>query len=215
MARHKTDFTNVKCLVCGKGNLTSRTAFSEDDGKGYRTGKWFCQSCYKKNEYRKGNTNANLINEMRDRRTGNLDPNSTQAKGDKFEELTSRWRGIKILSKDSDNYKLPYDHSIDIELGIIDTKGSFYSEISTYEWVFNVIREYRKDTNSAICYCTSKDGKYIARIYIFPRKEFFRNNICIYENPSKTVWYEKYRVTNEDTIKEVNEIWKEISIVYI
>lgn len=210
MARAKTDFTNIKCCICDEGNLTSKTTYSECDEKGYRTGRWFCIGCYKKEEYKKGKTGANIINEMRDHRTNNLDPNCSSAKGDLFEELTSIWREIKRLSVENDNYRLPYDHSRDPELGIIDTKGSYFSKSTSYEWVFNTERECRKDVDNVICYCLSKDGKYIARIYIFPKIEFFRKKICIYDNPVRTVWYEKYRITDEDTIIKVNNIWKDI-----
>lgn len=211
-----------KYTICNRcGNDKSRLKFKNFDGKPVYawyveyneeknwTGNWLCESCYKKEKYKNGDTNANLINEMRDRRTGNLDPNSSQAKGDLFEELTCRWRGVKNLNKENDNYRLPVDHSPDSELGIIDTKGSFYSKKTTHEWAFNTEREYRKDVDNIICYCLSKDEKYIVIIYIFPRKEFKRNRIYIYENPVRGVWYNKYRV-DENTVKIVDDIFQKI-----
>lgn len=216
MARRKTDFTNINCFVCGKDSLTSKTAFSEDDGKGFRTGRWFCYSCYNKDRYKNGRLNVNLINEMRDRRLNNLDPNSTQAKGDHFEELTCIWRStvssvpIENLNKRFDNYNTPMDHSPDSELGIIHTKGRIYN-VRNDNWAFDIRRDVNKTFNNVICYCTSKDGKYIERIYIFPEEEIKeRGSITIYKNPSKGFWYEKYRVTDEEVIKKINKIWKYI-----
>lgn len=53
--------------------------------------------CWLKLDYHKRpDTDHNIIKSLRDRRTGNLRPNSSQAKGE-FEELTCRWRGIKNL----------------------------------------------------------------------------------------------------------------------
>lgn len=41
----------------------------------------------------------------------------------------------------------------------------------------------------------SKDRKNIERVYIFPKKEIIiRNGVTIYKNPTRAVWYEKYRV---------------------
>lgn len=68
-----------------------------------------------------------------------------------------------------------------------------------------------------ILYCLSKDRKYIERIYIIPKDEITkRSSIGIVKNPtdrwgnSITPWYEQYRIKDEKTIKNVNDIWKEI-----
>ena len=217
MARRKTDFTNIKCISCKDNNLTSRTAHSEDDIDGNWTGSWLCSSCYNKKRYKNGKTNANLKNEMRDRRTNNLDHNSTQAKGDMFQKLTCIWRStvsiipVEDLNIKFDNYNTPIDHSQDSELGIIETKGSFYSEIASYEWCFNTKRERKKYVDKVICYCVSKDKKNIARLYIFPKEELNRNNICIYENPTRSTWYEKYRITDKNILSQINDIWRIIN----
>jgi len=58
----------------------------------------------------------------------------------------------------------------------------------------------------------SKDGKTIERIYIIPYLEIIkRPTISVYKNPSRGVqWYEKYRVTDKDEVKKVNEIYGKI-----
>lgn len=45
MTRRKTDFTNIKCCGCQKGNLTSKTALRERIN-GKPTGRWSCHHCY-------------------------------------------------------------------------------------------------------------------------------------------------------------------------
>lgn len=72
-----------------------------------------------------------------------------------------------------------------------------------------------------ICYCISKDGKRIERIYVIPFLEI-NGRICIsiIKSPTNNMgipvipWYEKYRV-NEKELKKANEIWKEIDNVII
>lgn len=75
----------------------------------------------------------------------------------------------------------------------------------------NLKKEHKKNFDVLICYCASKDGKIIERIYIFPKEEIVkRSSIAIYKNPSKGSWYEKYRVKDENTLKRVNELFKKI-----
>lgn len=187
--------------------------YREYDKEGNWTGKWLCQSCYKKEQYKNGNTNANIINLLRDRRIGNLKPNSNQAKGDLSEELTCIWRGVENLNVKNDNYNSPIDHSIDSELGIIETKGRLY-DYRERRWGFaSLEKEWDKKFDHMICYCASRDGKIIERIYIFPKPEIIgKTSISIYKNLiyKRYGWYEEYRVKDKDELKKVNEIWKKI-----
>lgn len=71
--------------------------------------------------------------------------------------------------------------------------------------------------NTLILYCFNKDGKTIERIYTIPKKECLdRTTIGIYKNPTNNFgrpiipWYEQYRISDEDIIKKVNNIWKKI-----
>lgn len=179
-------------------------------------GRWICQNCYQKEEYKKGKTTLNLIVEMGDRRSGNLDPNCTSARADRFEDLTCKWRStvsiipIENLNIKNDNYCSPIDHSRDSELGILQTKYSFYNSIES-RWDFCTINEFGKIFDNLIAYCVSKDGK-IERIYIFPKDEIIKRTIItIYKNSIRSwVWTEKYRVKDENILKKVNEIWSKL-----
>lgn len=218
--KKKYNETNT-CDRCGIGfDIATGNPRREYKKEGNWTGKWDCQSCYEKYD---PNSKNNIIKSMRDRRTGNLDLNSEQAKGDLFQELTCRWRStvsvipVEDLNKKLDNYNSPIDHSRDSELGIIQTQGRLYNKYNQL-WNFNSLeREWEKEFDNMICYCASKDGKVIERLYIFPYEEIGnRKGIGIYKNPTdshsnpKTSWYDEYRVKDEDTIKRVNDIWKEI-----
>lgn len=137
----KYNDTNTCTNIKENGNrceekLVPRKASKECDKKGNLTEKWICGNCYGR-DHQKNNSNStnNIIKSLRDRRTGNLDPNSSQAIGDLFEELTVRWRStvsivpVENLNIKNDNYSrgTPIDHSFDSELGLVQTQGRFYS----------------------------------------------------------------------------------------
>jgi hypothetical protein len=166
-----------------------------------------------------------LSRSMSKRRSGNLDSNSSQAIGDNFEELTCIWRStisiisVQNLNKINDNYKSPIDHSIDSELGIIQTKGKLYGSKNEY-WTTDCKKEYNSymkgfKFDKLIFYCASKEGNNIDRMYIFPKEEILKRKcIGIYKNPtdctgrSKVSWYDQYRILDKEIVKQINNIWK-------
>jgi len=202
------------CDICGIDfKEIGRYPLRQYNKTGDWTGKWLCNKCYKRDEYKE--------RYICYRRTGNLDPNCASAKGDKFEGLTHRWKGVKILSEENDNYTGPLDHSVDFEGKIPQTKGKFYDArnrvwAQTFTGEYNaIIRGFEFDY--LIFYCASKDGKIIERIYIIPSWEIIkRKSIGVSKNPTDShgnpiiPWYDEYRVKDEETIKKVNEIWKTI-----
>lgn len=88
--------------VC-KNKLISGKTMREHDKEEKETGRWICTNCYEKYD---SNSQHNILKSVASHRTGNLDPNSNHAKADNFEELTHRWKGVKILSKENDYYNL-------------------------------------------------------------------------------------------------------------
>ncbi len=204
------------CDRCGE-KLKIGKALREYNIEGNWTFRWVCKNCYEKYD---PNSYHNIIKSMANRRIGNLDPNSEHAKGDNFEELTSLWKGVKILSKENDKYCGPLDHSIDSKGKRPETKGRFYN--STYKWwnFAPLDSDWNKEFDYEICYCVSEDGNVIERIYEIPKKEIIgRRCIGIYKSPMNShntsiiiPWYDKYRVIDEETIKIVNDIWNKIII---
>jgi len=63
-----------------------------------------------------------------------------------------------------------------------------------------------------ICFCFSGDWKIVERIYKFLWEDIMRvKSISIYKNPSRGVqWYEKYRVKDEELLRMINDIWRDI-----
>ena len=124
------------------------------------------------------------------------------------------WRRYYILSVENDNYGLPFDHSIDPELGEIETKGSFLHTLggNLEGWNASIEKEHNKEFDNLIFYCISRDWITVERIYIFPKKEVIKmkTNINITQNLSRGRWYEKYMVIDENVLKKVNDIWRQI-----
>lgn len=213
------------CNRCGINfDIATGHPYRECNKEGNWTGKWLCCNCWYNVDYKKrANSQCNIIKSLANHRTNNLDPNSATGKGNLFQELTCRWRStistipIEDLNKKLDNYHYPIDHTPDSELGTIQTQGRLYNNTERCWQITGIEREWDKKFDNMICYCVSKNGKIIDRLYIFPKKEI-ENRTCIgiYKNPTDkwenpiTPWYEQYRITDEETIKKVNEIWKEI-----
>lgn len=189
-------------------------------GKAYKkynngiwTKKWLCKNCHGRREDKiNPDTRNNILKSMSDRRTNNIKENNNW-KGDLFEELTHRWKGVKILSIENDCYNGPLDHSCDSEGKIYQTMGRSGTVCYDAEvHCFTFEREWKKNFDFEICYCTSNDEKIIEKMYIFPKEEIVgRTSVTIYKNPSKRIgWYEKYRFKDEEELRKVNEIWKQI-----
>lgn len=205
---------NNACDTC---NIDLKVAkghpYREYNNEGNWTGRWLCYSCYMRDYHRRPGTEHSLKKMMRDRRTGNLDPNSSQSKGDKFEELTCKWRRVDNLNVLNDNYSSPIDHSRDPEFGIIQTMGRLYNTIYG-RWGFTCRNLYGKSFDCVICYCTDKFGRNIERIYIFPFEDVVdRQGITITRVPTNhrggptEPWYEKYRIKDEELLNMVNDIF--------
>ncbi len=196
------------CDRCGiKFEVATGHPYREYNKERDWTGKWLCKNCY---NIKRPNCTHAIIKSLTDRRTGNQDPNSSNAKGDKFQKVTCIWLDVDDLNIINDNYISPIDHSRHPKLGIIQTNGRFYDSYNQW-WQLGTKRSIKKDFDNLVFYCARKDIK-IERIYIFPQTEILkRQTITIVKNPSKgSLWYEQYRVTDEETIKKVNDIWKKI-----
>jgi hypothetical protein len=203
------------CDICREKLVTGK-AYREHNKEGKETGIWLCEKCYKKYD---PNSIVNIIKSIADRRIGNIDPNSTAAKGDNSQELACILYEWEDLNKKYDNYKSPID-CYDTKTGLYhQVKGRHYNSRNGRWPSFGYLElEWEKIFETMICFCFSENWKTVERIYKFPKKEIDeRKSISIYKNPMNNAgtssiipWYEKYRVKNEDELKRANEIWKEM-----
>jgi hypothetical protein len=207
------DFSNIECSECGSTGLYSTgNAYKKYEGNSFKhdrgifTEEWLCGKCYWKKRYIKYDKPLTV------RRTGSLSY-SKMILGDLFEELTSKWRNVEILSKINDNYALPYDHSPDKELGIIQTKGKVlaYLKFPSEGWHFKN-NDRLKKYDFEICYCISRDLNTVEQTHIIPSYELYNKaGFTITKNPKRGIpWHEKFRIKDQETLTKVNEIWKQI-----
>lgn len=219
MIKRKENYNETNtCDRCRKTKLYPGYAYKEKDLNGKWTGKWICKKCQLKDYNNYPDSYNNARKQLADRRTGNLDPSSSQAKGDDTQLLSCLWLDIKDLNIDKDNYVTPIDHSRHPMLGVPLTQGRRYNSFERM-WCFTHLdRDRDKEFDVLIAYCISKDGRKIERIYIFPKEEVIkRKTISIYKNPMNTrgtnsiiPWYEQYRIKDEEVIVKVDDIWNKI-----
>lgn len=193
-----------------KSILYPKNAYHDVNKEGNQIEMYVCRLHYNRS-YERYDTNStnNLMKSLRDRRIGNLkDPCSIFA--DNCQKCTCIWLKVIDLNKENDNYTSPIDHSRHPILGVIQTKGRHYN--SAYgEWNTDIRNEHNKKFDVLIFYCANEDGNIIERIYIFPKKELIKiKSIKIYKNSTRGTSYEKYRITDKEELKKVNEIWKDI-----
>lgn len=216
--RRKPDFTNVKCCICGidKVNIYNdrpdwHRYYGDNDDKEWDGISYTCKSCNSKIIDRLPNSRNNIIKSLRDCRTGRQDPNSSNAKADKSQELACKLYGWIDLNKKYDNHNYPLD-CLDPNTGLYyQIRGRYYTIDAN--WPFTRFdREWNKIFEDMICFCFSKDGKLVERIYKFPENIVKdRRGAGIVRNITKgRQWYEKYRVKDEDELKKANDIWKDI-----
>lgn len=209
--------TNI-CPRCREDNEISDKSIlcpgqvnHDTDKNGEKTGEWVCKihGSRRYHRYYPG-SDTNIKKSLTNRRMGNINPNSCSAIGDNFEELTSQWKGVKILSVENDCYNGPLDHSADSEGRIPQTKGKFLNAINQL-WNFgNLEKEWGKKFDYEICYCASKDENDIEKIYEFPKEEItVRKGINIL-NDDNIHWYDQYEIRDEEILKYVNKLWKKI-----
>lgn len=202
--REENNITDRRSILY-PGNAC-RQKYNNNDTKN-----WICAGHYHTDsEKYDPNSFNNIIKSLRDCRTGNDNPNSTQTKGKKSQKLACILYGWEDLNEKYDNHKSPID-CYDPKTGLYhQIKGRYYD--SKYRgWYFRDFeREWKKIFEDMIGFCISEDGNSVERIYKFPWKEIMRvKSISVCKN-AICEWYKQYRVKDEDELKKANEIWKKI-----
>lgn len=206
-----------KCREEGKETkLITGFVRRQRDKNGEETGGWTCISCYQKDYNIRPGCGHDLKKSLRNHRTGNLDPKSTQAKGDMGEELLCRWKGFTNLNKKYDNYNSHIDC-------IDKNTGSYYqAKIAYYDLMYNRWPQNFKNICSSIMegfrfrslflFCISNDGKIVERVYEISEKEIIsRQTISIHKIRGISAWHDRYRILDENELLRLNEIWEFIN----
>lgn len=200
------------CYKCGK-----KAVLRERSAKIANIERYVCRKHYREDYYVSVVKNDpsswhKIRKSISDRRTGNLNPNSNYAFGDDGEELTCIWRGVKNLNKELDCYNTPIDHSMDHELGIVQTKIKRFDPKYLCWHFSNIDHEHDKEFDNLILWCTNEKKDIVERLYIILKEEIIGTSvITIVKNSFKGVqWYEKYRIENEEELKKINYIWQKI-----
>ena len=214
-----------KTSVCPRcreeGNITDdsilypKNSYHEKNKDGKETGEWICPRHWRRdyNRYDPYSTD-NIKKSLRNCRKERQDPNCPMAKGEQDVDIACELYGYINLNKANDNYSSgsPID-CYDPKTGLYhQVQGRRYNYINMIWGNFSGLdEEWEKEFEDMILFCKSKDGKIIERIYKIPfEKEIKkkRKGISIYKNPSRGVWYEKYRVRDEAEIERANNILK-------
>lgn len=224
--------TNI-CEICKEENkITDKSILYPGNAKkwinkeGMRTDKWICSKHWARYYNHSPNGILTLQKSLRNRRLGIQNPDSPNAIGDRGERLTDNiFRTIRLSVK-NDCYNGPLDHSqipkgifVNIREKLIDLSEKIpQSKIANFStdlgrnggWYFKYRTiEYKKKYDIMILWCISKDKLCIERGYIIPKDRINKiTSIAIIKNPSRRVWYDKYRITNENILEQINEYWR-------
>lgn len=204
-----------RCREHGKETkLIPGNILREYNKEGDWTGKWDCKPCYERYD---PNSHNNIKKSLAGHRTGYQNLESEQAKGKRSQELVCKLYEWEDLNKKYDNYATPIDCH-DPKTGLYhQVQGRYYNSIERC-WTFtNFENERFKKYENMVCFCFSKDGKIVERIYKFPKEEIDSViGVTIYKDPTdshsnpKISWYEKYRIKDEYELKRANGVWQQI-----
>lgn len=226
--------TNMCELCIKENNITDKSILYPGNAKkwinreGVRTDKWVCNKHWARDYNHSPSGILSLQKSLRHRRLGIQNPDSPNAIGDRGERLTDMIFRTTRLSVKDDCYNGPLDHSqipkgtfvklrerlIDISEKIPQTKiANFTIDIGTNGGWFYKYRtiEHKKRYDIMILWCISKDKLSIERGYIIPKDMTNKIiSIGIIKDPSRIVWYDEYRIIDENILEQINEYWRKI-----
>jgi len=216
----KEDLKGTKLKIYNKTNICE---FIDEDGKRceeilypknarqfdiYGKTVWYCETHSSTYKRKLPGSYNNMMKTMANCRTGNEDPSHTSTKGNKDVELACKLYGYINLNEIYDNCKTPIDCQDPITGLLYQIQGRCYDRIRGYWGSFGDLEgELYKVYKEMICICKSEDGMIIERIYRFPKEVINnRKGITIVKNPSRGVYYEKYRIKDPEELKKANDI---------
>lgn len=187
---------NTTCCICGSGR-TEITHIRRPHWYTHKVnGSWDYKS------YECGNCHNTIKHKSHAQfRNKDLSRDCPSGKGFIGQQIFCKVRGVKDCNIELDNFNSKYDHSIDLEYGLVNTKYDIF-KWNTKRWHPHTSGEY--DNLAVICMDMSE--KNVERVYIIPRKEAIKvSRINLTKAPSI---YDRYRVDE----KPYNEAYHSMSI---
>jgi len=178
------------CCICGK-DMSLPNWYKHKCDK-YNCTRHLCIDCYRIYSPR---STQNKIKKMADSRIGNLDPSCPRGKGFIGQQIIAKTHGVEDCNLKTDNFNFYVDLSKISGYGYVEVKIATLNRINgRYE--FNGIKPEKFDT--LILICMDENWKDINKMYAIPWEIAMIHGkyITIYENPSKIVWYDEFKIDN-------------------
>lgn len=173
---------------------------SKDDCTG-----WICHKCFMKYQHTIFDDHHNIIKNIADSRTGNLDRFSETGKGIIGQWIGGKTLDLKDMNIEKNNFNVRVDLSEHSKHGKIDVKTKTL-DIEGY-WQTNIGKRYF-DTVLIICMDMYELWKNIERVYIIPIYVIKTKTITIMIETLEKGWYEEFR-TDE---KPFNDVYHSVDI---
>lgn len=212
MVRYKiTDFTNITCCICGRGDLTSNNVLSGGCICEEFITKWLCKPCYFKYKRNLPDSYNNTVKNMAKCRNRQQTIDSNFGKGLIGEQIWCKWRGkgAKNCNIEKNNFDSKED-VIDSKYGIVQIK------LATLIYGKWHIRFGHHDFNTAGILFVDKDMKNVEMFCIIPREELYGIYDMYITKDYKIARFdrhleicEKFRVDN-DTLYNINNIYQDL-----
>lgn len=164
---------------------------------------YICEKCRMNIENNRPDSYSNLRKAGRLCRNKGILKDSNMGKGFIIEQVIAKFLGLENCNLKLDNFKAKFDIYPHPEYGRIQTMGRspYYGD-----WFFGG-RDFSgriSNGDTLFIVCMDKNWKVIIQVYRFPTKDIIhRTGITIYNNPSRRVWYEDYKIDE----KPFNDIY--------
>lgn len=135
-------------------------------------------------------------------RHGQLDPSSPPGKGFIGAYIVAKTYGLEDCNIKMNTFRFYIDLSKHSKYGYIEVKTATLNR-KNGNWSFSKFDEKDFDTLFLVCMDENDPWKSVKRVYAIPWEDAInRSSIKIYENPSRSAWYDKYKIDEksfEDT----------------
>jgi hypothetical protein len=183
-----------RCYKCGADGRFD--LYKDYDAEKRWAGRYICKSCWR-------TIHKDMLKSIRNCRTKELSISSEKGKGLLGEAVVARVRKLDVLCTKFDNFNYIYDLSIDPEYGVIQVKARRDTYGAWYVSHFNNL-----DFDNFLLLCMDRLWVNVIKVYVIPLEEIIHRNqsVSIYDNPSRTVWYEHFEIDEKPYNKSYHSL---------